>query len=56
MQFYLVNNINMLAMLRQTILGINSHGAIFEKFQVIYSGKKIGTSNLRIAMRRFTLR
>lgn len=56
MQFYLVNNINMLAMLRQTILGINSYGAIFEKFQVIYSGKKIGTSNLRIAMRRFTLR
>ena len=49
MQFYLVNNINMLAMLRQAILGFNSDRAIFEKFQVIYSRKKVETSNLRMA-------
>ena len=48
MQFYLKNKINMLVMLRQTILGINSDGAILEIFQIINSRKKVGISAFRI--------
>ena len=42
-----VNAIKQFVMLRETILGINPEGAIFESFQITNSKKKVGTSTWR---------
>ena len=46
-EFFYVNTIKQFVMLRETILGINPEGAIFESFQITNSKKKVGTSTWR---------
>ena len=45
--FCYVNAIKKFVMLRETILGINPEGAIFESFQITNSKKKVGTLTWR---------